>query len=55
MRIPARIIEHPIESLIASALLLGLLFGAGDVGRDNAAAAQAARSALPAAMPVKNL
>jgi len=30
MRIPSRIIEHPIEAAIASLLLLGLLFGSAD-------------------------
>jgi hypothetical protein len=30
MRIPNRIIEHPIEAAIASLLLLGLLFGSTD-------------------------
>jgi hypothetical protein len=30
MRIPARIVEHPIESLVAGLLLLALLFGSTD-------------------------
>jgi len=30
MRIPARIIEHPVEALLAGALLLVLLFGSAD-------------------------
>jgi hypothetical protein len=30
MRIPSRIVEHPIEAAIASLLLLGLLFGSTD-------------------------
>ena len=30
MRIPSRIVEHPIEAVIASLLLLGLLFGSVD-------------------------
>jgi len=30
MRIPAFIIEHPVESLIAGVLLLALLFGSSD-------------------------
>ena len=30
MRIPNRIVEHPIEAAIASLLLLGLLFGSAD-------------------------
>jgi len=30
MRIPAFIAEHPLESLIAGALLLALLFGSAD-------------------------
>jgi hypothetical protein len=32
MRIPNRIIEHPIEAAIASLLLLGLLFSSADFG-----------------------
>ena len=30
MRIPNRIMEHPIEAVIASLLLLGLLFSSAD-------------------------
>jgi hypothetical protein len=30
MRIPAFIIEHPVEGLIAGVLLLALLFGSAD-------------------------
>ena len=30
MRIPSRILEHPVEAAIASLLLLGLLFGSAD-------------------------
>lgn len=30
MRVPARILEHPVESLIAGVLLLVLLFGSAD-------------------------
>jgi hypothetical protein len=30
MRIPSRILEHPIEAAVASLLLLGLLFGSAD-------------------------
>jgi hypothetical protein len=30
MRIPAFIIEHPLEALIAGVLLLALLFGSAD-------------------------
>lgn len=30
MRIPSRIIEHPIEAIVASLLLLSLLFGSTD-------------------------
>ena len=30
MRIPARILEHPIETAIASLLLLAVLFGSTD-------------------------
>ena len=31
MRIPSRILEHPIEAAIASLLLLALLFGSNEV------------------------
>ena len=31
MRIPARILEHPIEAVIASLLLLTLLFGSSEM------------------------
>ncbi len=40
MRIPAFILEHPVESLIAGILLLALVFGSSD--RHAAAVAQAA-------------
>jgi hypothetical protein len=30
MRIPARLIEHPVEALVAGVLLLVLLFGSTD-------------------------
>jgi hypothetical protein len=30
MRIPNRILDHPIEAVIASLLLLGLLFSSAD-------------------------
>lgn len=30
LRIPARILEHPVEALIAGVLLLVLLFGSAD-------------------------
>lgn len=30
MRVPAFILEHPLESLIAGVLLLALLFGSAD-------------------------
>ena len=53
MRLPARMIEHPIESLIAGALLLGLLFGAGDIGQGAKSAARTPGT-LHAA-PLKNL
>ena len=48
MRIPTRLIEHPIEAAIASLLLLGLLFGSADLS-------PAARSSdvSPAAMAEK--
>lgn len=31
MRIPSRILEHPVEAAIASLLLLGLLFASSEV------------------------
>ena len=31
MRIPAAFLEHPIEAVIASLLLLALLFGSADL------------------------
>ena len=31
MRIPARILEHPVEAAIASLLLLTLLFGSNEL------------------------
>ncbi|HEY2836711.1 MAG TPA: hypothetical protein VGI89_09090 [Rhizomicrobium sp.] len=31
MRIPTRILEHPVEAAIASLLLLTLLFGSGEL------------------------
>jgi len=31
MRIPSRILEHPVEALIASLLLLALLFGSSEL------------------------
>jgi hypothetical protein len=30
MRIPNRILEHPVEAVIAGVLLLGLLFGSAE-------------------------
>jgi hypothetical protein len=41
MRIPAFILEHPVEGLIAGVLLLALLFGSAD--------RHAAEVAVPAA------
>jgi hypothetical protein len=38
MHLPARITEHPVESLIAVALLLALLFGSAESGQSPAAA-----------------
>jgi hypothetical protein len=38
MQIPARILEHPFESLVAGALLLLLLLGSAEGGRDGATA-----------------
>ncbi|HEY0267187.1 MAG TPA: hypothetical protein VGC16_10575 [Rhizomicrobium sp.] len=43
MRIPAFILEHPVESLIAGVLLLTLAFGSAD--RHAAAVAQTATGA----------
>lgn len=43
MRIPARIIEHPVETFLAGALLLILLLGSAESGRD--------ASGVPAAQP----
>jgi hypothetical protein len=34
MRIPARIVEHPVETFLAGALLLLLLLGSAEGGRD---------------------
>ena len=48
MRIPHRIIEHPIEAAIAGLLLLGLLFGSADF-TPNAKAPLKALRAPPAA------
>jgi hypothetical protein len=45
MRIPAFIIEHPVEGLIAGVLLLALLFGSAD--------RHAAEVAVPAAHDAK--
>jgi hypothetical protein len=38
MRIPARIVEHPVETFLAGALLLLLLLGSAETGRDTTAA-----------------
>jgi hypothetical protein len=38
MQIPARILEHPFESLLAGALLLMLLLGSTESGSDGASA-----------------
>ncbi len=45
MRIPAFIIEHPLESLIAGLLLLALLFGSADRHAAEVAAPHAAKVA----------
>lgn len=45
MRIPTRILEHPVETAIASILLLTLLVGSADLKP----APQAAGTTLPAA------
>lgn len=52
MRIPAPILEHPIESLVAGVLLLGLLLGSADYQSGKtagtpAAAAPAGTQMLP--------
>ncbi len=39
MRIPNRIMEHPVEALIAGVLLLGLLFGSAEGQADQKSAA----------------
>lgn len=44
MRIPARIVEHPVETFLAGALLLLLLLGSAESGRD----ASAAKATQPA-------
>jgi hypothetical protein len=46
MRIPARILEHPVEALIAGVLLLALLFGSAD---RNAAEVRTSAGTPPAA------
>jgi hypothetical protein len=48
MRIPAFLIEHPVEALIAGALLLALVFGSSD--RHAAEAAQAPKAAQAASL-----
>jgi hypothetical protein len=40
MRIPNRVMEHPVEALIAGVLLLGLLFGSSDFSTAKAGQAQ---------------
>jgi hypothetical protein len=42
MRIPARILEHPVEAAIASLLLLTLLFGSSELPTAKAPDAPAA-------------
>lgn len=34
MRIPARFLEHPVETILAGALLFILLLGSAESGRD---------------------
>ncbi len=48
MRVPAFLIEHPIEALIAGALLLALVFGSSD--RHAAEIAQTPKVAQSASM-----
>ncbi|MBN9588327.1 MAG: hypothetical protein J0G99_04895 [Alphaproteobacteria bacterium] len=38
MRIPARFLEHPVETLLAGALLFILLLGSAESRRDTATA-----------------
>jgi len=47
MRIPARILEHPVEALVAGVLLLVLLFGSAD--RNAAEVRTSAGMPVPAA------
>jgi hypothetical protein len=47
MRIPARILEHPVEAAIAGVLLLVLLFGSAD--RNAAEVRTSAGTPAPAA------
>ena len=52
MRIPAFIIEHPGESLLAGILLLALLFGSADRhAAEVAAPAQAAHAQMASGHP----
>jgi hypothetical protein len=48
MRIPAFLIEHPVEAMIAGALLLALIFGPSD--RHTAQASQPAPMTRAASM-----
>lgn len=41
MRVPARFIEHPVETVLAGALLLLLLLGSAENGQSGAAQATA--------------
>jgi hypothetical protein len=45
MRIPSRILEHPVEALIASLLLLALLFGSADFSSARAPGSSSASTA----------
>ena len=49
MRIPHRIIEHPVEAAIAGLLLLGLLFGSADFTPNAKAPLKALQAPPPAA------
>ncbi len=51
MRIPARIAEHPIESVVAAVLLLAVLLGSAESG-GNSQASGRAQAGVPAAQRV---
>jgi len=47
LRLPARIVEHPVESLVASLLLLALLFVAGEPPQPAPVSARVVPAASP--------